>query len=197
MSDPDLLKQLNIVHDRLDGNPAFPNPTIDLATFKTGIDRLTVLVSNAADGGKKVISEKNKQRQVLVKMYGKLGHYVEDASDDDPVTFNSSGFVAASTQHTPPGPLPPATMEWIDRGPLSGQVDVKPKAIPKAASYDVQYGVVVNGAPPAKWTTVTQPSSKKMTISNLTPGATYAFQIRALGRLGYTDWSDSMTFICG
>ena len=37
----------------------------------------------------------------------------------------------------------------------------------------------------------------KTTISNLTPGATYAFQVRALGRLGYTDWSDSMTFICG
>jgi len=38
---------------------------------------------------------------------------------------------------------------------------------------------------------------EETTISNLTPGATYAFQVRALGRLGYTDWSDSMTFICG
>jgi hypothetical protein len=39
--------------------------------------------------------------------------------------------------------------------------------------------------------------SKKITISNLTPGANYAFQIRALGRLGYNDWSDPITFICG
>src|SRR5207245_4903582 len=83
MSYPDLLKQLNVVHDRMNGNPAFPNPTLDLATFKSGIDRFTVLLSNAADGGRKVISEKNKQRQALTKMYGQLGRYVEDASNDD------------------------------------------------------------------------------------------------------------------
>src|SRR5437773_5470258 len=123
MSDPELLKQLNVVHDRLNGNPAFPNPTIDLATFKSEIDQLTVLVSNAADGGKKVISEKNKQRQAVTKMYAKLGRYVEDAANDDPVAFNTSGFIAVSTTRTPAGPLPPATFEWIDRGPLSGQVD--------------------------------------------------------------------------
>ena len=34
------------------------------------------------------------------------------------------------------------------------------------------------------------------TIDNLTPGSSYVFQVRALGKLGYTDWSDSMTFIC-
>lgn len=41
------------------------------------------------------------------------------------------------------------------------------------------------------------PGSKKVTISNLTPDATGAFQIRAMGRLGYTNWSDPITFICG
>jgi hypothetical protein len=39
--------------------------------------------------------------------------------------------------------------------------------------------------------------SKKVTISSLTPGGKYAFQVCASGRLGYTDWSDPMTFICG
>jgi len=70
-------------------------------------------------------------------------------------------------------------------------------AITKALSFDMRYGVEVNGAPPATWTTVTIPGSKKWTITNLTPGANYAFQIRALGRLGYTDWSASTNFICG
>src|SRR5260370_32060781 len=36
---------------------------------------------------------------------------------------------------------------------------------------------------PATWTTVTLPGAKKSTITNLPPGATYAFQVRALGRL--------------
>jgi hypothetical protein len=42
---------------------------------------------------------------------------------------------------------------------------------------------------------MTLTSPKKVTISGLTPAGTYQFQVRALGKLGYTDWSPSMTFI--
>ncbi len=75
---------------------------------------------------------------------------------------------------------------------------VKVKGLPKALSYDLHHGVVATPETlPASWTTLILPGSKKYTLSNLTPGATYAFQVRALGRWGYTDWSDPMTFICG
>ena len=33
-------------------------------------------------------------------------------------------------------------------------------------------------------------------VTGLTPGTIYAFQVRAMGRLGYTDWSDSATRMC-
>jgi hypothetical protein len=33
-------------------------------------------------------------------------------------------------------------------------------------------------------------------VNGLTPGTTYAFQVRVRGPLGYTDWSDSVTFMC-
>jgi predicted phage tail protein len=151
----------------------------------------------AEDGGKKAISAKKKQREEMIKQYTLLGHYVEATSNDDPAVFHTSGFILAPMTHTPPQPLPAASFEWIDRGPLAGQVVVKPKKLPKALSYDVRYGVEANGAPPAAWTTVTIPGSKKWTITNLTPGTNYAFQVRALGRLGHTDWSASMNFICG
>ncbi len=39
-SDPVLLKQLNAAHDGVNGNPAFPAPTVDMPTFKAGIDKL-------------------------------------------------------------------------------------------------------------------------------------------------------------
>src|SRR6059036_3745007 len=45
------------------------------------------------------------------------------------------------------------------------------------------------------WTTLTLTSSKKVIVSGLTPAGIYQFQVRALGKLGYTDWSPSMTFI--
>ena len=74
-SDADLLKFLNTVHDGLKGNSVYATPPVDLATFKTDIDSFTVLVTDAADGGKKAISAKNKQRQVVIKMVKLLGHY--------------------------------------------------------------------------------------------------------------------------
>jgi hypothetical protein len=197
-SDNDLIQQLLTVHTGLNGNPAFTNTPVDMPTFKSGIDALAVLVTDAADGGKKAIAAKNKQREVMIKQVKLLGHYVEAASNDDPAVFTTSGFVAAPTRRVPPEPLPPASIQWIDRGPVTGSVVVKVKKIPKAISYGLQYGVVVNpGTLPATWTPIILPGSKKVTISNLAPGANYAFQARALGRLGYTDWSDPMTFICG
>jgi hypothetical protein len=196
-SDADFLKQLNTVHDGLNGNAAYPAPPVDMVTFKKEIDSFTVLVTDAEDGGKKAISAKKKQREAMVKMVTQLGHYVEAACNDDVATFNTSGFVPASTVRAVPAPLSQATIEWIDRGPTTGQVIVKPKTVTKALSYDLRYAPVVNGAAPTTWTTLLIPSPKKTPITNLTAGSTYAFQIRALGKLGYTDWSDSMTFICG
>ena len=196
--DTDFVNQLQAVYKDMNGNPNFSSPPVDMTTFKSGIDTLAVLVTDAADGGKKAISAKNKQRAVMVKQVTLLGHYVEAASNDDPAIFNTSGFVLASTQRVPPQPLPPASIDWIDRGPVTGSVVVKVKGLPKALSYGLQYGVVTTpGTSPAAWTSLTLTGSKKITISNLTPGATYAFQVHALGRLGYTDWSDPMTFICG
>ena len=197
VSDTDFIQQLLNADKGLTGNPNFPTSPVDLVAFKSGIDTLSTLVTDAADGGKKAITAKNKQRGVMEKQYTQLGHYVEAASNDDPAIFATSGFVPAPPR-VPPQPLPPASIEWIDRGPVTGQVVVKVKKVPKAISYSLQYAVVVTpGTLPTSWTSVALPGSKKVTISNLTPGANYAFQVRALGRLGYTNWSDPMMFICG
>jgi hypothetical protein len=197
-SDADLLKQFMTVHDHMNGNSTFPTPPVDMTTFKSGIDLFNTLVADAEDGGKRAISAKNKQREVMVRQYTLLGHYVEAACNDDLAAFNTSGFVAAPISRRLPQPLPPASIEWVDRGPTTGDIVVKVKALPKANSYDLQYSLVATaGTPASPWISLTLPGSKKVTISNLTPGAKYAFQVRAFGRLGYTDWSDPITFICG
>jgi hypothetical protein len=194
-SDTDLLKILNAVHDGMNGNPAYPNPPVDMAVFKTAIDSLFVLVTDSADGGKKIISAKNKQRESVIRDVTLLGHYVEAVCNDDLATFTSSGFTLASTTRTPPQALTTATLDWIDRGPNSGQTVVKVTTQKGAVSYTLRYALVAGGVS-APWTEMILTSPKKVTIDNLTPGSTYAFQVRALGKLGYSDWSDSMTFIC-
>jgi hypothetical protein len=78
---------------------------------------------DAADGGKKAITAKNKQRGVMEKQYTQLGHYVEAASNDDPAIFATSGFVPAPPR-VPPQPLPDAAIDWIDRGSVTGSVVV-------------------------------------------------------------------------
>jgi len=193
--DADLLKQLNTIRERMNGNPNYANPPLSMDTFKTALDTFSVLVSDAEDGGKKAISAKKKQREVVIKMATQLGHYVEDTSDGDQAKFDTSGFAAVPKIRTAPQPLPPAAFDWIDRGSSTGEVVVKAKSLPKAVGYDVRYAPVADGVP-GSWTTVTLTSPKKTTIRSLSPGAAYAFQVRALGKLGYTDWSDSMTFIC-
>jgi hypothetical protein len=197
MADAEFLKVLDSVLKGMTNNSAFPNPPVALTDFKSAIDSFSVLVTDALDGGKKVISAKRKQREVVVKMVTLLGHYVEAACNDDVATFNTSGFTAVSTVRTPPQPLSGAKLSWVDRGANSGQVLVRIAPLTGAVSYELRYGLVGNGgAPPAIWTSLPLAGTKTATVDNLTPGASYMFQARGLGRLGYSDWSDSMTFIC-
>jgi hypothetical protein len=60
----------------------------------------------------------------------------------------------------------------------------------------VRYALEGSGAKLGPWTTVTLTAAKKITISGLTRAGIYQFQIRALGKLGYTDWLDTKTFVC-
>ena len=59
----------------------------------------------------------------------------------------------------------------------------------------MRYALEGNGGVLGPWIVGTLTSSKKSTIHGLTPAGTYQFQIRALGKLGYTDWLDTKTFV--
>lgn len=194
--DADLLKQLDAVLAGMTGNGSFPTPPVDMASFKTGLDTYDTLVTDALDGGKKAISASRKQREVVIKMATQLGHYVEAASNNDLATFNTSGFVAASNTRTPPQPLTGASIKYVDRGPNTGQVVIKPAPQSGAIAFDLQYSPVPAAGATPNWVNLPLPGSKVVTVANLTPGTNYQFQIRALGRLGYSDWSDVVTFIC-
>jgi len=196
--DSEVVKTLTVTYNGLLNNPAFPNTPVDLAVYKAGIDSFAALVVDAEDGGTKAIKAKDKQRVEVIRMYTLLGHYVEAACNDDVATFNTSSFTAVSTvRANTPQPLGNASIKWVDRGANSGQVLVRVAPLTGAVSYELRYGLVGNGgAPPATWTSLPLAGTKTVTLNNLTAGADYAFQVRALGKLGYSDWSDSVTFIC-
>src|SRR5256884_8061906 len=143
-ADADVVSRCTTFHTSMPGNPNFPNPPVDLAGLKTAIDAFSALIAQALDGSKKVIAEKNKQREVVVKMVRLLGRYVEVTSNGDMAVFQTSGFQAAA----PKTPTPPLTerIRKVEHGPNSGQITVWLKAVARASSYEIR-SCVANANP--------------------------------------------------
>jgi hypothetical protein len=196
VSDSDALTQFNAVLKGMKNNPAYPNPSVDMAAYEQGVDSFGTLLTDAQDGGKKAISAKDKQRVAVIKMYTLLGHFAESACNDDAAIFNTSGFIAVVRTKTAPQPLADSSFQWIDRGPNSGEIAVKIAALSGAIAYELRYALVANGGAPGPWTTLTLISPRKLILTGLTPAGTYQFQVHALGKLGFNDWSTPTTFIC-
>jgi len=195
-SDADVISRSHAVLAGMTNNPAYDHPPVDLAVFKTAVDSYSAAIAAALDGSKKAMSERKKQRAAVIKMLRQLGHFVEATCNEDMATFMSSGFEAALTTRTPSQPLPQPSIEKIDQG-KTGQFRVTTRAIRKALSYELQYAALGPGGTPGTWTTITLTSARPAaTVDGLTPGTTYAFRVRALGKLGHTDWSDSATRMC-
>ena len=178
------------------GNANFPNPPVDLATLKTAIEILWALIAQALEGTKKVIAQKNEQREAVSKMLRLLARYVEVTSNGDMAIFQTSGFQPASTTRATSAPLS-ETIRKIAHGDKSGQVKLWVRAIRVASSYEVRFAPSVSGATPTAWTSLGVSTVKTPAIvTGLTPATTYVFQARALVKNTFTDWSDSVTFIC-
>ena len=178
----------------LAGNSNFTNPPVDLNAFKVDLDTYAASIAEAKDGGKKAITLRNKQGGVVIRTIKHLATYVELNCKDDINIFLSSGFQPRSSARSPAQPLDQPTILSIDQGP-TGQLLVSIKPVRKAKSYELRYGAAgAGGAASAAWSTLTVPNAKTaVPINGLTPGTTYAIQVRAYGQLGYTEYSDSVT----
>src|SRR5437660_6193715 len=71
------------VYSGMNGNAAYSNPPVDMPTFKTAIDTYGTLLAAALDGSKKVMTQRNHQGGVLIKILRHLAHYVETACQED------------------------------------------------------------------------------------------------------------------
>jgi len=190
ITDSEFVSRLGAIHDKMNGNPAYPNPPVDMPSFKTAIDAYDSAVGKALDGGKNAIAARDRARADVTVMFRLLGHYVEVACKDDMDAFLSSGFVAViPRQKSPPQPVAIPSITAVDQG-STGQLVVTIKPVEKARNYDLRYAPAVPAGTVINWTTVTVATAKPAPIiNNLIPGTIYSFQVRAFGKLGHSDWS--------
>ncbi len=187
------------IYECLLNNPHFPKPSIDLGLFKSKIDEYSAAISATTGGAKVAFAHRDSLREGLTRMVLQLALYVEMESHNDPAIFVTSGFESLPNAQRPPEPLERPYIPKIDHGAHSGEVQVwMPPSLRKILRYDVRYAPLdAEGVPTADWTETPVPSAlRPVTIKNLKPGTRYAFQVGAYGKLGYTDWSDSLTKIC-
>ena len=192
-SDADLLALGQSVLKGMTDNPAFPNPPTDLGSLKAALESYAVAIGDAIDGGKKAIVERNRQRAQLIDAFRSLVFYVETVCKDDMPKFVSSGLTPRTTTRTPPQPVHPPNVR-VDHGP-SGTLRIKLWGVHRQAwSHELECAQVGADGAFGTWTSrpVTSVASL-IPVTGLTPGVTYAFHARSLGRLGFSQWSDSVT----
>jgi hypothetical protein len=182
------------------GNPKFPKSPVDLDVFNATVGLYDAGITRALDGSKKAISERNRLREEVIKMVTQLGHYVSHMSEDL-ATLYTSGFQPAYKSRRLPQALPKPAIRKVDHGPNSGTLLVWITPISRDSGrvncYELRRAEMAGDAIAGDW--IVQPSTTArfpISIQNLKPGAIYAFQVRALNQCGYTDWSDSATFMC-
>jgi hypothetical protein len=184
------------IYAGVNNNPAYSQSPVDMPTLKSTLDGYNTLIAAALDGSKQVLSERNRQGEVLKKILTQLAHYVESAAKDDMTTFTSSGFQAVSKVRAA-APSLSESIRKITQGSSSGVLLVSLVAIAGALSYEVRWVAVPAGTTPPPtpaWTTMLVPSVRPpVTVSNLTPGTNYEFEVRVLSKSGWSDWSGSAT----
>jgi hypothetical protein len=196
MTDEDVVLRGTALVTNMTGNPRYPKPPVSLAVLKAAIDRLSALIAGALEGSRSVIAEKKRQREEVIKLIRLVTRYVEVTCDGDREIFKSSGLELAYTTRRPTQHLS-KNIRRIIRGDNSGTLSIFVNAVPEASSYQLRYAVLARGKKPGAWTTVAFANVKSaIVITGLKPATNYAFQVRTLLKTGYTDWSDSVTFIC-
>ena len=179
-------------------NLYFPKPPIDMAVFKDTLDRYGKAISAALDGSKKVLALRDSLRHSVNGMFRLLGAYVQDVSDNDPAIFQTSGYEAITSSYVPDQPLDTPQLRKIAHGANPGELLLYlPPSYRKIANFYVRFAEVDAAGITGEWTyTYVSKLKGPALIQGLKPGTRYAFQISALGNLGKTDWSDSVTKIC-
>jgi hypothetical protein len=174
-------------------------PPIDQQTLQTAVDDVNGAIAALAQsgGGTTATLVKKKKREILNGLLRKIAHYVQANCNDDLQVVANCGFQAKTAAVRSTIPLEKAQIQSVDNG-HSTQLVVTARKVPHAKAYHVQLAAVGANNTMGPF----QPAGifakfRSMTLTGLTPGTSYAVQVRAWGgSLGFGDWSDAVSHMC-
>jgi hypothetical protein len=183
------------VYKALKDSDKFANPPVKLSDLKVALDDFNDSIAQAVGGGRMAFARKKKCRVILIKILGKLGHYVESVAEDSMDVLLTSGFEPAG-KSGPTGAIVPRILK-IKQG-KSGELYVSYEAFYRQVLYyELRYGPQgPSGAPPNPWMESLQSKQARRPalVQNLTPGTNYCFQVRVYKNdETFSGWSDTVT----
>ncbi|MES2440689.1 MAG: fibronectin type III domain-containing protein [Verrucomicrobiota bacterium] len=181
------------VIDNLFDKPGFNEPPVTkvaLQAMKTSVEAAIV---GQKTGGPAATAHKNNLLAEMKEMLKLLAYYVQMKCENDLSLLLSTGFLAAST-NTAQSQLPrPETVTLLNA--MSGQMRLKTPVIANARAYQLELALIGADGEMGPWQDGgLHTKSQEILASGLTPGAVYAFRVRAVGGLtGYSDYSNAVS----
>ena len=190
--DDDLSAAIALILTGMTANAVYPNPVPTLATLTAKGSAFTAAVQ-ANDGGTGAVARRDQARVDVVAVLRQLAPYVQHASEGDRVTLLTSGFpLQRQRGGRSVQPIAAPTGLTIRRGKASGQAVVRCSRVPTARVYEWRYAPA---ATPTAWTLSETASAASRVLDGLVPATVYVVQVRAHGRVGASDWSESVTLV--
>lgn len=175
----------------------FGNPPIVLDQVDADLDELARLNAEALDRARSVLAQRDKQRDIVINDMRILARYAQNAANGDPAILKLSGLDQAYASYKRM-PMLSERIRKITQGKNSGELLIYINADEDATFYEIRYGVIADGQPPADWTQQLIFNVKSaILLKGLIAGKSYAFQARIQSKAAkeYTDWTNSVTFM--
>src|SRR5581483_2334308 len=190
LTDGELSNLSDSVFSKMSGNAHFPNPNPPLASLSAAGVAFSDATAAAAGGGVAETAAKNAARDTLEATLTALAKFVQNTANLTVEMVLSSGFSVAKTPQRATTPPDAPTNLQYEQGAGQGIVDVSLDAV-NADWYEGEQTTDPNNA--ASWvptTPVAFKNSRRISVTNLTPGTGYWLRFRGVKNNMRGPWSD-------